>query len=150
MTELPPSDPAVLGNDERMFGLLSHLSIFFGGILLPIVFWAINKDKSKFATFHSLQALFFHLFFLVVILGSVFFIAFGAIGINIFTFIPGRGHQGMPLFFLIFIFAAYALMFVLAFGCMAYSVYMGIKAYQGNLNKYPIIGKIVYGKVYGV
>ncbi len=149
MTELPPSDQAALRNDERMFGLLSHLSIFFGGILLPVVFWAINKDKSKFVTFHSLQALFFHIAFAFIIILLAVFIVFGAVGVNIFTMKAARTSHDMPIALLIFIFVTYAVAFLVAFGCMAYSVYMGIKAYQGNLNKYPIIGKIVYKKVYG-
>jgi uncharacterized membrane protein len=30
-----------------------------------------------------------------------------------------------------------------------FSIYMGIKAYHGELKKYPIIGNMVYKKVYG-
>jgi uncharacterized Tic20 family protein len=56
-------------SEERMLGLFAHLSHFLGGIVIPIIFWATNKDKSKFVTFHSLQALWFHITFFILNLG---------------------------------------------------------------------------------
>ena len=48
-------------SDERLLALLSHLSVFMGGIILPLIIWATQKDKSKFVRFHSLQAIFYQL-----------------------------------------------------------------------------------------
>ncbi len=63
-------------SDERLLAMLSHLSIFLGGIILPIILWATQKDKSKFVRFHSLQAIFYHLAFAVIIIVFVFVMVF--------------------------------------------------------------------------
>jgi uncharacterized Tic20 family protein len=143
------ADPAAVNSDERLLGLFSHLSFFFGGIILPLIFWATNKDKSRFVTFHSLQALFFHIAFVFIIVAFVFVIVFGAVGINVLALSGGKTQREFPIILMVLIFAMYASVFLAAAGGVAYSIYMAIKAYQGNLNKYPVIGKIVYKKVYG-
>jgi uncharacterized protein len=139
-------------SDERLISLFAHLSLFLGGILLPIIFWATNKDKSKFITFHSLQALWFHVAYIVVIIVlavvmAVFAVIFG-VGMGMMSGSPGGGNE-MPVLLIIVMIAFYVALFAVIFGAIAYSIYMGVKAYQGNLVKYPIIGKMVYKKVYG-
>jgi uncharacterized membrane protein len=64
-------------------------------------------------------------------------------------FAPGNKPDNLFAFPLIMI-LLYGSIFVFIFGFMGYSVYMGIKAYQGELVKYPVIGKIIYRKVYGI
>src|SRR4030095_5069125 len=147
-----PQDPAVINNDEKLLALFSHLSLFLGGIILPIIFWAINREKSKFVTFHSLQTIWFHVAYIVLIFVIIFFwviiLAIGGFGFTAMTKTP-HGGGDMPVFFIILIVAFYGLLFLFIFGAMGYSIYMGIKAYKGNLNKYPVIGNIIYKKVYG-
>src|SRR4030095_10441650 len=147
-----PQDPAVINNDEKLLALFSHLSLFLGGIILPIIFWAINREKSKFVTFHSLQTIWFHVAYIFLLLVVIFLwvmvLLVGGMGLGAMTK-PTHGSHDMPVFFIILIVAFYALLFAFIFGAMGYSVYMGIKAYKGNLNKYPIIGNIIYKKVYG-
>ena len=148
MAETPATNITSASSDERMFAMFSHLSIFFGGILVPLIFWAINKDKSKFVSFHSLQALFFHLAFAFIVIVLVFFIIFGAVGMNIFVVTAGKARGG-SIILIILIFAIYGLIFLSAASAVIYSIYMAVKSYGGNLNKYPIIGNIIYKKVYG-
>lgn len=136
-----------------MLALFSHLSLFLGGIILPIIFWATNRDKSKFVTFHALQALWFHIAYIVLIFVLIFFWAIiifiiGGIGLGAMT--GATGSKEMPVFFIILMIAFYGMLFLFIFGAIAYSVYMGIKSYQGNWVKYPIIGKMVYRKVYSM
>lgn len=134
--------------DERMLGLFSHLSLFLGGIIVPIIFWATNKDKSKFVTFHSLQALWFHVAYIVVIILMVIALVVVGAGFGLLTAgVHGGGAGGA--FIIILMVAFYGLLFLSIFGCMGYSIYMGIKAYHGELKKYPVIGNMVYKKVYG-
>ncbi|MBN8585847.1 MAG: DUF4870 domain-containing protein [Ignavibacteria bacterium] len=146
-----PPDPNNLQGDEKMLALFSHLSLFLGGIVLPIIFWATNRDKSKFVTFHALQALWFHIAYIAIIIIWVFaFIiiaVIGGLGVGAFTSTTGR--QEMPVFFIIAMIGFYATLFAIIFGAIGYSIYMGIKSYQGRLVKYPIIGNKVYAKVYG-
>ena len=146
-----PPDQSIIQGDEKMLALFSHLSLFLGGIILPIIFWATNKDKSKFVTFHALQALWFHIAYIAIILVWVFaFIIIAVVGgLGIGAFTSATGSKEMPVFFIIAMIGFYATLFAIIFGAIGYSVYMGIKSYQGNLVKYPIIGKKVYAKVYG-
>ncbi len=146
-----PHDPNVLQGDEKMLALFSHLSLFLGGIILPIIFWATNKDKSKFVTFHALQALWFHIAYIAImiifIFGFVIIAVIGGVGMGAFA--GATGSKEMPVFFIIAMIGFYALLFGIIFGAIGYSIYMGIKSYKGELVKYPIIGKKVFAKVYG-
>jgi uncharacterized membrane protein len=40
-------------------------------------------------------------------------------------------------------------LFVILIANAGYGIYLAVKAYEGNLIKIPIIGKIIYKKVYG-
>lgn len=144
-------DANEIRSDERLIALFAHLSLFLGGILLPVIFWATNKDKSKFVTFHSLQSLWFHIAFvaLLIIYIFAFVIIFVAGGIGFGAMTGSGGGKEMPVFFIIIMAAFYALLFIVIFGSYGYAIYMGIKAYKGDNVMYPIIGKKVYKSVYG-
>ena len=118
-----------------------------GGIALPIIFWAINREKSKFVSFHALQALFFHISYIVILVFVIIFMIFGGTGIGIVT--ARHTQSASPALFMLFMFALYGFMFLYIFGCMGYAIYIGIKAYNGQFKKYPIIGNIVYKNIYG-
>lgn len=148
-----PLDPSEIRSDERLIALFAHLSLFLGGILLPIIFWATNKDKSKFVTFHSLQSLWFHIAFVALLIIYIFafvivFVVAGA-GFGALSGGAGTGKE-LPVLFIIIMIAFYALLFIALFGSYGYAIYMGIKAYKGENVMYPIIGKKVYKSVYGV
>ena len=139
-----------VNNEERLLGMFSHLSIFFGGIILPIIFWAINKDKSKFVTFHSLQALFFHIAYAVIIVGFIFVMVIGGIGLGLIsTGLHSGANGGASVLFVILMVLFYLFLFLTIFSVIGYSIYMAVKAYHGELKKYPVIGNIVYNKIYG-
>jgi uncharacterized Tic20 family protein len=141
--------PGEIKPDEKLLGLFAHLSLFIGGIFIPIIFWATQKDKSKFVTFHSLQALWFHIAYIVIIICVVFVLVAGGIVFGVITAATLGKHGGGSPFFAILVVAFYAFLFLSIFAAMAYSIFMGIKAYHGGFNKYPIIGNIIYKKVYG-
>lgn len=137
-------------SDERTMALLSHLSLILGGILLPLIIWATQKDKSKFVRFHSLQSIFFHLSIAAVIIFFVFFfvIIFFASGLGIAN-LNSSGNSELPAFFVILIIAFYAFIILLVFGAIAYSIFLALKAYKGERIKVFFIGNIIYNKVYG-
>jgi uncharacterized Tic20 family protein len=139
-----------LKGDEKTLALFSHLSLFLGGIVLPIIFWATNKDKSKFVTFHSLQAIWFHVAYIVGIVIVVMVAVFGGLVMGLVSGGLAKGHtaSSSPIFIIMMI-AVYGLIFLFVFAGIGYAVYMGIKAYHGELKKYPVIGNIIYKKVYG-
>ena len=136
-----------LSNEDKMIGMFSHFSIFLGGFIVPLVFWLIYREKSQFIRFHSLQAIFFHVAYLVVMFVWIFIIIFGAIGVGLST-AAWHNHGGsglIGLFFILF----YGLLFLIAFGCFGYAVYMGIESYHGKYVKYPLIGNVVFNHVFG-
>lgn len=138
-------------SDERLLAMLSHLSIFLGGIILPIILWATQKDKSKFVRFHSLQAIFYHLAFAVIIIVFVFVMVFVLIvsGIGLSGFAKSGNGGDMPVFMIIMMIVLYGGIFLIVFAGIGYGIYLAVKSYQGNLIKIPVIGNYVYKNVYG-
>jgi len=135
--------------DERMLAMFAHLSMFFGSLIVPLIFWAINKDKSKFVSFHSLQSLFFHIAYTAVLVFLVIFVA--VIGMAVGLIVPGQdgpSHMGALQIIALLVIAAVVMGFV--FGSVALAIINAVSAYKGGMKKYPIIGNIVYKKIYGV
>lgn len=138
-----------VSKDEKIFALFSRLSIFIGGIFVPIVFWITNKDKSKFVTYHSLQAIWFHVVFIIfIILWAAIIVS---LAIDILFSIPGISHKNTHLsaFIIISLIVMYASVYILVLLFFGYGIYLAIKSYEGNLTKYPLIGKIIFKRVYG-
>src|SRR5258706_15014326 len=56
MENMTPHQPT---SEEKFWAVLSHLSVFAGGIglIIPTYGWAENRTKSNYAAFQSLQAL---------------------------------------------------------------------------------------------
>jgi len=140
-------------SDERLLAMLAHLSIFLGGIILPIIIWATQKDKSKFVRFHSLQAIFFHIAYAAIIV--IFVLLFVGVmlasgfGLGMFDEPGTRGGDGLPAFMIIMMIILYGGIFLLIFGGIGYAIYVAVKTYKGELIRIPIIGNIIYKKVYG-
>lgn len=140
----------VISSDERTLALVCHLSMLVGGILVPIIIWAIKKAESKFVRYHALQSIFFHLAFgviiaLLIIVTAVAIVLTGA-G---FQSLGSHGNAGMPVILLIVIFAFTGIVILMAFGGIGYAIYLAIKSYQGEKIRIPVIGKMIYEKVYG-
>ena len=140
-------------SDERMFAMLSHFSVFLGGILLPIIFWAIKKDQSQFVRFHSLQAIFFHIAYFVILIVLVIVVVVIAMVMGLGASLtamedPGAG-AGFSMLMIIFMVVFYGGLFLVIFGAIGYGVYAGVKSYNGDLVMYPVIGKKIYDRVYG-
>ncbi len=147
--KLPLYQSVEPAGDEKILALFSHLSIFLGGIVLPIIFWAINKDKSRFVRFHALQAIFFHIAYVVILVAVIIIMVAVGIGLGVLsagTFAAGGDGS---LFLIIAMIIFYGFIFLSIFVFMGYGIYVGVKSYKGELSRYPVIGKIIYDKVYG-
>lgn len=143
-----------LTSDEKLMAMLSHLSILFGGIILPIILWAVQKDKSRFVRYHALQAIFFHIAYvsILVIVIVALVVIFMIFGIGLGAMSPKGGHSGneaFPVIMIILMVVFYGGIFISVFGAMAYEIFLAIKSYKGSYIKIPIIGNIIYKKVYG-
>jgi len=138
---------STISNEEKLISLLSHLSIFFGGMIVPIVLWAIYKEKSKYVRFQSLQTIFFHLSYTAFIIIIIIF----AVAIGIIAGVITQDNMAKnepPYLFIIPMFLLYGVIILSAIAVMAYSTYMAVKAYQGEIKKYLIVGNIIYNNVY--
>jgi len=143
------AEQSLPSQDERMLAMFAHLSMFFGSLIIPLIFWAINKDKSRFVSFHSLQALFFHLAYTVVLVFLVIFVA--VIGVLAGLIVPGEsGPPHIGALQIIVILALGVIVIGFIFVSIALAVINAVAAYKGGMKKYPIIGNMVYKKVYGV
>lgn len=58
-TETPPP---LTKSDDKLWIVLSHLSLFLGvGIILPLIVFLVKKDESKMVRHHAKEALNFHI-----------------------------------------------------------------------------------------
>ncbi|MGH2575894.1 MAG: DUF4870 domain-containing protein [Ignavibacteria bacterium] len=150
MNQTQSVESGELKSDERLIAFFSHLSVFFGSIVVPLIFWIIYKDKSKFASFHSLQALFFHISYVVFVILIILILVFAGLGMGFLTEEDSISDgKKIPPVVIILMVILYGVIFLSLFVFFGYSIYIAVKSYQGELKKYPIIGKIVYKKIYG-
>lgn len=111
-------------DEERLWAMLAHLLallgyvVWFGAYVAPLVIYLVYKDKSPFVAFHALQSLFFQLALLVV--GVI--CALLALTIVLACIV-------IPV-------AA-----VVAVGALVYIIVAAIKAYNGELFEYWLVGK---------
>jgi uncharacterized Tic20 family protein len=151
MENTPASFQSSLTSEEKMFALFSHLSVVLGGIILPIILWALQKDKSKFVRFHSLQAIFYHISITAMIMILIFFLVFGIL-IGVFVSIGSKNYDNSsaaPVLFGLSMVIFYVFLFAILFASIGYGIYLAVKSYEGKLVRIPIIGNIIYKKVYG-
>ena len=140
----------IISSDERTLALVCHLSMLVGGILVPIIIWAIKKAESKFVRYHALQSIFFHLAFGVIVAVLIIITAIVIVLTGVgFQWLGRHASSGIPAVVLIIVFSFTGIITLMAFGGIGYAIYLAIKSYQGEKIKIPVIGKIIYDKVYG-
>jgi uncharacterized protein len=141
----------IISDEDKTLSLFCHLSVLIGGILVPIIIWAIKKNKSKFVRFHSLQSIFFHLTYAVVV--SLVIILFAVIviiaGMGISSVKTLHHTCGMSFALMVIAFSFLVIIILSAFGIIAYSIYLAVKTYNGEKIRIPVLGKIIYERVYG-
>ncbi|MFN3421550.1 MAG: DUF4870 domain-containing protein [Armatimonadota bacterium] len=115
---------AGISDEERLWAMLAHLLallgyvVWVGAYVAPLVVYLVYKDKSQFVAFHALQSLFFQLALLVV----------GAICVFLALTIV-LACIAIPAIALISI------------GALAYIIVAAIRAYNGELFEYWLVGK---------
>ncbi len=113
-----------VSNDERLWAMLAHLLtlvgyvVWVGAYIIPLVIYLVYKDKSPFVAFHALQSLFFQLALLVV--SAVL----GLLSLTIILLV-----LTIPVFIL------------LAIGALVYILVAAIRAYNGELFEYWLVGR---------
>jgi len=111
-------------DEERLWAMLAHLLallgyvVWLGAYIAPLVIYLVYKDKSQFVAFHALQSLFFQLALLVV----AAICALLAITIVLACI-------SIPL------------ALVVSVGALAYIIVAAVRAYNGELFEYWLVGK---------
>lgn len=88
------SQPITPTSDERLMAAISH----FFGLLVALIVWVTQKDKSRFVRFQAIQAMAFDLIVSVVMLlavGLVMLTVFGVLALGVGD-IAVFGGQGNP------------------------------------------------------
>ena len=127
-----PPMPQGNGSDEKTFAILSHLGAFLGGIILPLVFFLLSKDK-PYARHHSCEALNFQITYLIAVIGG-FAIMFG--GFGVFAALSANSDSGAGFFVTFMI--GFGLMMVAAIGHTVLSIVGAVKASQMEWWRYPV------------
>jgi hypothetical protein len=122
MSEAPFTDKPAGGSDERMWGMLCHLSTFagylvpFGNILGPLVVWLVKKDEYAFVDDQGKEALNFQISITIYSLVSAVLIL---------------ALIGIPLLIAVIIFS------------VVMTVIAAIKANGGEYYRYPLTIRLV-------
>lgn len=131
--------PAPLSeSEERQWAMFAHLSILLNlvtgllGVAAPLVIYVLYKDRSRYVTYHAMQALVFQLTWWVGG-GFIVGVAWAITGVLSSVII---GLLCMPL--------ACVLSF-LPVAALGYGIYGGVEASQGRDFKYWLIGDWVRG-----
>jgi uncharacterized protein len=123
MSQTPPPGSTPQGNvqplradEERLWGMLCHLSYFVFGIIAPLIIMLTLGNRSQYVRYHAVEALNFHITMWIV--GLVF-------GLAILLVI---GVILLPL--------------ALLFGAI-FSIIAGVQAYQGQYYRYPVTLRLI-------
>lgn len=146
MNELDSSLPS---QNDKIMAALSHIAALLPmiGLVIPIVIWVTQKEKSKYVAFQSLQAAAYQLTMIFA-----YFVAMGCYMVSFFfTFftIPFAGDNvdpsTSPLFMIGFIFPFLIFGFIFIGGGLfiLYAIIAAVFNIQGKEFKYLVIGNSV-------
>lgn len=132
--------PAGLSTTETALAGLSHLSVFFAPMILPLIVWLATRDNLPYASRQGKQAFFFHLGFAV--LAFVGIVGWFILAVTAAASTSTEGRTGFfagavgAFFFILLAIIALALVEAI------FAVYAAIQAFQGKPFHYPLLGRI--------
>lgn len=133
-------------HNQTVMAGLSHLSIFFGALIVPLILWLVNRGKSPYAAQQSKQAFFFHLgvwiIDLVILIPGmiIYFTSFFSFMENMPTD-PTQAPAFPVAAFTVFI-IMYAIILVVQIIAIVFGVIGAVKAFQGKPFHYPLLGRV--------
>ncbi len=135
-----------INQDERIMAALAHGSILLPmtGVIVPIVIWITQREKSRYVAFQSLQALMFQLILIVAwVLGM------GCYMLSIFSMvatIPFAQSSGMDQYggiFALFPFGVFGVSLCGGALFVIYGLVGAIMTIQGTNFRYLLIGDFI-------
>ena len=134
MTENPET---TITQDERTMATLAHALQVVGWWIAPLIIF-LTRRKSRFVSFHALQALLLQIVYMVLMAAfmAVWFLAF------FLTIVQHQGDKTPPVaVFVLVPLVWFGFMFMWAVVVVIAIVY-AIKAGRGEWANYPLIGRI--------
>lgn len=135
-------------NEERLLAFFSHASIvvFGPGILVGLIIWLTQKEKSAFAARQGMQAALYQL--LGMILTAGLWVVWGIF--YALTWIPIARNPGQfedappPIFWIGLISMVIPLLVMVVWGL--YGLWGAIQSLRGRDFRYMVIGKLLAGE----
>lgn len=117
MNDMPPAIPGPTTSDDKLWIILSHLSLLLGvGILLPLIVYLVKKQDSPLVASHAKEALNFH------------------ISVYLYAFISAL---------LCVVLIGFVLLPVIGLGALVCSIIASVKASDGQFFRYPLTLRLV-------
>jgi len=138
-----PLQPSGLTQEERLFAALSHVSVLFSfiGIIVPIIIWATQKNKSSYIKFQALQALIWQA--VMIVFNLIIMACMMSFSILPILMMSSSQNQPNPEFMIGFLVVMGSSLF-LSIGSLSFVVYGlvgAVMTYHGKDFRYAIIGK---------
>jgi uncharacterized Tic20 family protein len=136
------SESTLPTQDERIMGALPHISVLipYIGVIVPIMIWVTQKDKSRFVYFQALQAAAYQLvLFVATLLGWGCYILSFILLIPTMTFIQSSS-EWPALAATFFPFCVLGLIGLGWLFFLIYGIVAAIQVFQGKDFRYIVIG----------
>lgn len=136
----PASHPSGIPDGERVLAGLTQLSVFFGGIIMPLVVWLAVKRTMPYASRLAKQAFFFQLIMTGILL-VIFVPSYIVLLTSMFTFSLNNPSAATPAFFggFAIIWLIYLAIWVVE---ISFAIYASVQAFEGKPYHYPLLGRL--------
>ncbi len=127
--------------DERVMAALAHASIIIPniGVIVPLIIWLTQRERSRVVAFQALQALVYHVVLIIgwfafaaCFVGSILVFSFTSFGLNTY-------NTGNTLL-VAFPFLLFCLLGLLSLAFIVYGVIAAVQTLQGQDFHYALIG----------
>lgn len=143
-----PPHPSGIPQSERVWALLSHLSVFFIPLWFPLIVWLVTQQTMPYASRQAKQAFFFHLIIagvaLLLILPPTAFILISAFSSPGSITVHSGSTPALPFprsYFLGFLFI-WLLAVIVEIISIAFGIYGAVQSYQGKPFHYPLLVRL--------
>ncbi len=134
-----PPVQAASGNDTVLAGL-SHLSVFFAPVILPLIVWLTTRNTSAYASNQAKQAFVFHLVFA----GIAFVAGIGGYALMLSSILATTPSDStsVPIFPFMGFFFLWGGIGLVSLVNIIFSIVGAVHAFQGKPFHYPLLGKL--------
>ncbi|MFI5271816.1 MAG: DUF4870 domain-containing protein [Ktedonobacterales bacterium] len=133
-----PAHPSGVPDSERILAGITHLSVFFASIIMPLIVWLAARRTMPYASRQGKQAFFFQLILTIVTVIAILPI-YVIFFVSMARFTPGNGDVFLPGFWGSFA-ALWLVVAVLSVVRIGFGIYAAIQAFNGRPYHYPLLG----------